>query len=217
MNWAEENTASTILSCLAAHAGALHTDGIGRSPLGNKRFGVFEHQLVNAHPLTEGIAEPVCIPHSRWNELREDGLRSSGYDVLTKSPEAGVDLFVKQKRQSLFVHFQGHPEYAGQTLLKEYRRDVKRYLRQERDSYPLLPHGYFDSVATRLLTEFQTRALSDRREELIESFPDSDLVGTLQTRWRGSATSIYRNWLQYLLNKDVEKPSVPVTAKIGCS
>ena len=42
-NWAEENTLSTVLSCLAAHAGVLHSDGIRRNPLGEKRFGVFEH------------------------------------------------------------------------------------------------------------------------------------------------------------------------------
>ena len=32
--------------------------------------------------------------------------------VLTQSAEGGVDSFVKKKKQSLFVHFQGHPEYA---------------------------------------------------------------------------------------------------------
>ena len=52
------------------------------------------------------------IPHSRWNEVRADALTACGYEVLTQSAEAGVDLFVKKKKDSLFVHFQGHPEYG---------------------------------------------------------------------------------------------------------
>ena len=32
LEWAERNTASTVLSCLAAHAGVLHSDGIPRLP-----------------------------------------------------------------------------------------------------------------------------------------------------------------------------------------
>src|SRR5581483_8873837 len=42
LDWAEENTASTILSCLAAHAAVLHADGIPRQLLPEKRCGVFE-------------------------------------------------------------------------------------------------------------------------------------------------------------------------------
>src|SRR5205823_10441965 len=36
LEWAEQHTHSTILSCLAAHAGILHIDGIARHPLGDK-------------------------------------------------------------------------------------------------------------------------------------------------------------------------------------
>ncbi len=105
-------------------------------------------------------ASPMRFPHSRWNEVREDALSACGYDVLTQSALAGVDLFAKQKRKSLFVHFQGHPEYSSRTLMKEYRRDIKRFLRQERETYPTMPHGYFDAAATKLLTEFQETALA---------------------------------------------------------
>jgi homoserine O-succinyltransferase len=50
LEWAEDHTHSTVLSCLAAHAGILHIDGIVRRPLGNKRFGVFECVRVSDHP-----------------------------------------------------------------------------------------------------------------------------------------------------------------------
>src|SRR5260370_17767804 len=98
------------------------------------------------------------FPHARWNEVREEALTSCGYSVLTKSAEAGVNLFVKKKKKSLFVHFQGHPEYASGTLWKEYRRDVRRFLRRERPPYPKMPHGYFSPPAPKILDEYQTKA-----------------------------------------------------------
>lgn len=42
VDWARDNTASAIWSCLAAHAAVLHTDGIERLPLAQKQFGVFD-------------------------------------------------------------------------------------------------------------------------------------------------------------------------------
>ena len=53
LEWAERNTASTVLSCLAAHAGVLHSDGIPRHRLSDKQFGVFEYQKVAA-PCADG-------------------------------------------------------------------------------------------------------------------------------------------------------------------
>ncbi len=202
LDWAERNTTSTVLSCLAAHAGVLHSDGIRRHPLPDKQFGVFECRKTGDrdHGLTQGTGELVGFPHSRWNEVREDELVSCGYSVLTKSSEAGVDLFVKKKRESLFVHFQGHPEYGAQTLLKEYRRDIKRFLRQERKTYPTMPRGYFDSAATEALNEFQKKALSDCSESMIAVFPESAACEGLTRTWESSAKVVYHNWLQYILS-----------------
>ena len=109
------------------------------------------------------------MPHSRWNEIPEEALAASGYRVLTRSEDAGVDTFVKQRR-SLFVFFQGHPEYESHSLLLEYRRDVGRFLRGERDSYPSMPFGYFDRNIVDALITLRDRALSDRREELFKIF-----------------------------------------------
>ena len=74
LDWAESNTVSTILSCLAAHAGVLHSDGINRHPLSDKQFGVFDFSRAANHPLTAGAGERVRFPHSRWNEVRADEL-----------------------------------------------------------------------------------------------------------------------------------------------
>jgi homoserine O-succinyltransferase len=204
LDWAEQNTTSTVLSCLAAHAGVLHSDGIGRHPLPDKQFGVFDFTKTVNHPFTAGTGERVRFPHSRWNEVHADALTACGYTVLTQSIEGGVDSFVKKKKQSLFLHFQGHPEYGAQTLMKEYRRDIRRFLKRERETYPIMPKGYFDATATKLLTDFRDGALFDRREEQMEEFPEAAVSGGLQKTWHSSAVNIYRNWLQYVVSKKAD-------------
>lgn len=205
LDWAENNTVSTVLSCLAAHAAVLHSDGIPRHALGDKQFGVFGYTRTE-HPLTMGTAEIIRNPHSRWNEVREDALTACGYDVLTRSSEAGVDLFVKKKKKSLFVNFQGHPEYGAETLLKEYRRDIRRFIKRERETYPTAPQGYFGETSGRLLSEFRDKVVSSPREDLMAEFPEAALVSTLQNTWNSSATGLYRNWLQYVASKKMDRP-----------
>lgn len=197
VDWAQRNTVSTILSCLAAHASVLHCDGISRHRLPDKQFGVFESTKSCDHTLIGGIPDVLRFPHSRWNEVRANELIAAGYTVLTSSPQAGVDVFAKRMRRSLFLHFQGHPEYGAETLFKEYRRDIKRFLRAERDTYPSMPHGYFDSNATELLNRFQQHAVTHRGEEVIHSFPESVVKG-LRSTWHTTAAPIYRNWLRYI-------------------
>lgn len=204
LEWAERHTYSTILSCLAAHAGILHFDGIVRRPLSDKRFGVFECVRVSDHPLTAAGPARLQMPHSRCNEIPEEALLSCGYRVLTRSEDAGVDAFVKQ-RKSLFVFLQGHPEYEATTLLLEYRRDIGRFLRRERDTYPLMPHGYFDEDTVRTLTALRERALSDRREGLLAEFPMARAAVTVTNNWRSTAEGLYRNWLRFICAGKTQK------------
>jgi homoserine O-succinyltransferase len=199
VDWAEENTTATVWSCLAAHAAVLHLDGIRRSPLAEKCFGLFEHVRASDHRLLEGLSSPIVTPHSRWNELSEEALMSSGYRVLSKST-AGVDIFVRERR-SLFLFFQGHPEYEADTLAREYRRDVGRFLRGERDSYPGLPKQYFDPAATDLLNAFRAQALANRREDLLSAFPTEQTFGNVPDAWHAQATRIYGNWLSYIAER----------------
>jgi len=200
LEWAEDNTVSTILSCLAAHAGVLHSDGIQRHALPDKQFGVFEFTKTAEHALTRSYPDVVRFPHSRWNEVRAGDLSCCGYSVLTESRQAGVDLFVKRKRKSLFVHFQGHPEYGKHTLLKEFRRDIKRFLQRERETYPSMPQGYFDADAAKLLSAFRERALLDRNEEAMAAFPDN-LLDLAESSWHSPALCVYQNWLRYIASR----------------
>jgi homoserine O-succinyltransferase/O-acetyltransferase len=215
VDWAEENTTATVWSCLAAHAAVLHLDGITRSPLTRKCFGLFEHITAPEHRLLQGQSSPILTPHSRWNELSEEALTSAGYRVLSKSTVAGVDIFVKE-RKSLFLFFQGHPEYEADTLAREHRRDVGRFLRGESDDYPSLPEQYFDQAAMELLDAFRATALADRREELLSAFPAEQLFGNVAHSWHAQASCTYRNWLNYIIERKASQtqpaPSPRLTA-----
>jgi homoserine O-succinyltransferase len=144
IDWAQENTYSGIYSCLAAHAAVLRMDGIRRRTLNDKLCGVYECATISDHRLTEGLPARSWMPHSRWNDIPENALSSSGYRIVTRSKEAGVDTFVKQGK-SLSVFFQGHPEYEAGSLSLEYRRDERRFLNGESTIRPLPPHGLRNS------------------------------------------------------------------------
>jgi homoserine O-succinyltransferase/O-acetyltransferase len=202
-DWAQCDTISTILSCLAAHASVLHCNSIKRHPLPDKQFGIFDGSKNSDHPLLRETSDLLSFPHSRWNEVRKAELTEADYRVLIESADAGVDVFVKQMKRSLFVHFQGHPEYGAQTLAKEYKRDIKRFLRCERETYPTMPRNYFCDAAVGLLSRFQESARSNRCEEMIESFPESVFAGLKRT-WESAAFGVYRNWLHCLASRKAE-------------
>jgi homoserine O-succinyltransferase len=197
IRWSEENTISTVWSCLAAHAAVYLLDHIVRRPLLAKLIGVFECEKVADHPLTANGPERWPVPHSRNNELPEDALIRAGYRILSQSPQAGVDSFVR-KGKSLFVFLQGHPEYDATALFGEYRRDVRRYLTNQQDVYPEMPCGYFSAAATEALLMFRERALLERDARLLEDFPASAAGRDISASWRESATNLYSNWLSYI-------------------
>jgi homoserine O-succinyltransferase len=195
--WARENTYSTVWSCLAAHAALLHNDGINRIKSRSKHCGVLECARVENHALTANTPSRFSLPHSRWNGLSEDVLTTCGYRVLTRTTNAGVDTFVK-KYKSLFVFFQGHPEYESDTLLLEYRRDVGRYLKGDTDVYPSMPENYFDRDTLIALTALQQEAMLLPRSLLLTAASRTLSKVRVESTWRSTATCIYSNWLEYI-------------------
>jgi homoserine O-succinyltransferase len=200
IDWAEQNTHSSIWSCLAAHAAVLRRDGVRRRRFENKSFGIFEYFPDLGHPLTAGLPAAINVPHSRWNDVSEDDLKGCGHRVLTRSNH-GVDAFAKQ-RNSLFLFFQGHPEYESDTLLLEYLRDIGRYLSGERVAYPPRPHGYLNEETAAALTELRERVSGDRREQLLAVATAKGLANT----WQSAAVHIYGNWLTYLEGAKERQP-----------
>ena len=201
IEWARENTVSSVYSCLAVHGAVLHMDGVERHKLPAKCIGVFAQTKARDHPLMHDVPATFRTPHARWNEVQERALESCGYSVLTRSVAAGVDCFVKQQKKSLFVHFQGHPEYETHTLLGEYRRDMGRFLRAESEVCPTIPTGYFNTEAEELLTAFRRKALTDRSPELFADFPADQAAKDLRNAWHPAARRLYRNWLLYMASR----------------
>jgi homoserine O-succinyltransferase len=198
IDWAEANTRSTIWSCLAAHAAVLHLDGIERQRLNPKCSGIFDCVTATDHWLMENVPSPLKVPHSRYNALRKADLVDRGYQVLTESPEAGVDIFAKQLR-SRFIFFQGHPEYDAQSLQREYLRDITRFIAGERDTYPAVPSGYFDTETESRLANFRKRASAERKLPLSAELPGLRLRRDIAPG--AAATVMFRNWLRYLSDR----------------
>lgn len=218
LDWTRSHACSTIWSCLAAHAAVLHMDGIQRVRSEQKHSGIFDCARVSDHPITAAIPDRFRLPHSRWNGLAEADLRRCGYEVITKTDQAGVDSFIKQER-SLFVFFQGHPEYQSETLLLEYRRDVGRFLRSESASYPGVPRGYFGEEALRELAEIQSHAAERPLEETLARLTALFSTTSKENGWHATASTIYRNWLERMASeKQLRAESshaVTVTAPAG--
>ncbi|HEX4032092.1 MAG TPA: homoserine O-succinyltransferase [Terracidiphilus sp.] len=197
LEWARENTCSAIWSCLAAHAAVLHMDGIPRVRSEQKYSGIFDCTRVSDHPIAAKVPARVRLPHSRWNGLAEADLTRSGYDVITRADDAGVDCFIKQDR-SLFVFFQGHPEYQSETLLLEYRRDVARFLRGDSVNYPGVPRGYFNDQALQELSEIQRQATGQPQEATLARLATVFSATSKENGWHTTASTFYRNWLEHI-------------------
>lgn len=203
IEWAADNTVSTIFSCLAAHAAALHLDGIERRPLGDKLSGIFECSRTDDHPLYAGAPNTWRVPHSRFNELNADDLARRGYQLLALSSQAGVDTFARQAG-SLLVFFQGHPEYDGHSLLREYLRDITRFLRGERDRFPGMPTGYLSAEGEAAFARVREQALSGNGAERSAALAAAEAELAIVNTWRAPAQRFYANWLAYIAARKAE-------------
>jgi homoserine O-succinyltransferase len=195
IDWAKLNTASTILSCLAAHACVLHLDGVERRPLPQKCTGVFGFTAERTHPLVGKQGRVRLIPHSRYNGLLQSELEQAGYVVLTSSRTSGVDSFVKCFG-SQFVFLQGHPEYDANSLAKEYRRDMNQYLLGETDRIPARPKGYFGADAEAKLSAMDCCTPEHRSQQQIQDLSIIEALAPAQAPWREAAVSFFRSWIE---------------------
>jgi homoserine O-succinyltransferase len=201
LDWAQTHTASSIWSCLAAHVAADALQGVRRRRLPQKCFGVFEHRVLSHDDaLLRGVGPVLPTPHSRWNELPVAELQAAGFEIMSLSSETGADLFVCPGRNPL-ICFQGHPEYDEWALLKEYRRDVGRYLRAETAAWPTLPQGYFSATGVAALAEYRARAEQAPDPAQLGDFPMADLAAGIRAHWRPAGIAVYRNWLTQLATR----------------
>lgn len=139
MAWSKKNVTSTFHICWGAQAGLYYHYGIKKYPIAKKRFGIYEHTVMQRkEPLVRGFDDVFYAPHSRNTEvLRDEILAHKDLRILAESEEAGVFIVINEDGSQVFV--MGHPEYDRVTLDKEYKRDVEKGIPMElpKNYYPL--------------------------------------------------------------------------------
>ncbi|WJW75254.1 homoserine O-succinyltransferase [Thiohalobacter sp. IOR34] len=210
IDWAYDNVTSTLCSCLATHAVMEFRYGQKRRPLGFKRWGVYPHRVVDRmHPLVVGVNTRFDVPHSRFNQIDRAQFEAAGLHVLVESADAGVHLAVSEDLFRI-VFFQGHPEYDIISLLKEYKREVARFVAGEREDYPPMPEHYFNLQSQAILEEHQDRILEARdKGRPLPELPEALLAGALDNTWHDTAEAVINNWIgkvYQLTNIDRKQP-----------
>lgn len=196
VQWAEQNVASIMCSCLTTHALVKFYHGIDRQHLARKHWGVFQHRVCRPdHPLVRDINTRFDAPHSRFNTLEKAAFEQAGLTVLAEGDKAGVLLAVSADLFRL-VYFQGHPEYDSFSLLKEYKREVFRFLQGELEAPPPYPENYFCSEAKRIAVRYLEQALlAKQRKEELPKFPEREMLPLVENTWRDTGKAIINNWL----------------------
>ncbi|AOU96789.1 homoserine O-succinyltransferase [Acidihalobacter yilgarnensis] len=196
IEWAWENVTSTLCSCLATHAVLELRYGQRREPRPAKIWGVYPHRVIDpAHPLVDGINTRFDVPHSRWNAVTRVQFRQAGLRVLAESDEIGVHLATSADGFR-FVFCQGHPEYDTISLLKEYKRELRRYLAGELEDYPPFVTGYFDGWSQAVLREYRLRVKQARHEgDAMPELPEHLLLPRLDNTWHDTAEAVVSNWI----------------------
>lgn len=209
-DWAYANVTSTLCSCLASHAILEFRYGMKRRPLPVKRWGVYAHRVMNKmHPLVSGVNTRFDVPHSRFNQVDRRQFEEAGLEILVESEDAGVHLAVSDDGFRI-VFCQGHPEYDANSLMKEYKREVGRYIFENLDAYPRLPENYFNIINSAILEEYRDRVTAARLSGSNPPvFPEHLLVPTLDNTWHDSAEAVINNWIgkvYQLTDIDRKKP-----------
>ena len=137
MEWSKTHVHSTFHICWGAQAALYYHFGIQKHKLPEKLSGVYRHHLdYKKGMLFRGFDDVFNVPHSRNTTVyREDIEKIPELKILASSEEAGVFCVKTENDRQIFV--MGHSEYDGDTLLKEYLRDVKAGID------PKVPKNYF--------------------------------------------------------------------------
>ncbi len=195
-DWALQQTTSVLCSCLATHSVVQFRHALARQPLGFKRWGVYEHRLVQRdHPLVEGVNTRFDVPHSRYNDVSAEQMRQAGLQVLAQSEEAGVHLATSADGIRT-VFMQGHPEYDDFSLLKEYKREVDNWYHGRRPDYPPFPQHYLNARLQAILNEHRTQVIAHQRSgHDAPAFPEATIMKALDNTWTDTGKAIINNWI----------------------
>lgn len=165
-DWSLTNVHSSFHICWGAQAALHHFYQVPKYTLPDKRFGVFNHFVVERReaarsPLLRGFDDYFLVPVSRHTEVRAADLPpKSGLDILATSNAAGLCLVHDPAHRSTLMF--NHLEYDSFTLRDEYQRD------QEAGRHVTIPQNYF---------------------------PDDDPTKPPRNCWRAYAHLLFGNWI----------------------
>ena len=128
-------------------------------------------------------------------DVSQQGMEAAGLKILATSREAGVHMAVSDD-EFKYVFFQGHPEYDKNSLLKEYKREVVRYLSGELQTPPPMPEFYFSAEAEDIAQRFLKQAQEAHASGLpMPGMLEDELDGLLDNTWGDTAKALVNNWL----------------------
>jgi homoserine O-succinyltransferase len=170
--------------------------GIERQPLPEKRWGVYSHRVCQPrHPLLREINTRFDVPHSRYNDISRSQLENAGLTVLVESEEGGVHMAVSPD-QFRMIYLQGHPEYDINSLLKEYKREILRFVNGEMVEPPPVPGNYLSEASALVVEKFMVQAMQAiSRGEPVPGILENELGPVLDNTWGDTAKAIVNNWL----------------------
>ncbi|WP_169812543.1 homoserine O-acetyltransferase/O-succinyltransferase family protein [Nocardia acidivorans] len=212
---------SLLFSCQSAHA-ALHLlHGVRRYRLADRCHGVFDHRVHLAPgalglgetdaaaadfatgpegELTAGLTTPVRVPHSRWNVMNSADLRDAGLTVLLDSEEAEWQLAIGSEGLR-HVFMQGHPEYLPDTMAREYRRDLRRWIADSTLPFPRIPVGYFPAEVHERLIAHAESVRVHRDPALFDELVLPADPTEVARDWSAQARTFFANWLEAVRNR----------------
>jgi homoserine O-succinyltransferase len=195
VEWANEHVTSMLCSCLSTHALMKHFYNIDRQSLPAKKWGVYTHRVMKPdHPLLREINTRFDVPHSRHNAITREQFEQAGLTILIESDDGEVHMVVSPD-QMRRIYFQGHPEYDMNSLLKEYKREVLRFLNDERD-LPPYPEHYFTPEVEQIAEEYIEEAHTAKRGGCpLPPFPEARILPLLNNTWGDTGKAVFNNWL----------------------
>jgi len=176
--WSKKHVWSVFHICWGAQAGLYYHHGVPKVPLPRKLSGVYTHRLVDPfHPLVRGMDDEYLAPHSRYTEVRRQDIEAvPELRVISCSVQAGVHLV---SDAGCLVNDDGCRNsniYA--TGHSEYDRET-------------LANEYFRDVKKGLNIQVPCNY-----------FPSDDPGRTPAMRWRGAASLLFSNWLNYFVYQE---------------
>ncbi|NQW00907.1 MAG: homoserine O-succinyltransferase [Rhodospirillales bacterium] len=136
-DWSDSHVHGLFNLCWGAQAALHHFYGIPKYMLSEKRFGIYEHRVLDhTSLLMRGLNDTLAVPVSRHTENHRSDIEPfPELEILIESDIAGVCLVHDRKRHH--VHMFNHMEYDSTTIGDEYRRDLEK-------GEPIpVPHHYY--------------------------------------------------------------------------